>query len=58
MFGLAELTVYHDDLAHATGSSYRPAGDIVAALADMYGAVFGMPAGPDSWARLLQASGR
>jgi len=58
MFGLAELTVHHDDLAHATGSSYRPAGDIVAALADMYGTVFGMPAGPDPWACLLNASGR
>jgi uncharacterized protein (TIGR03083 family) len=58
LFGLAELTVHHDDLGHATGSSYRPAGDIVAALADMYRAVFGMPAGPDPWACLLQASGR
>lgn len=58
MFGLTELTVHHDDLAHATGSSYRPADDIAAALADMHSAVFGMPAGPDRWACLLQACGR
>lgn len=58
MFGLTELTVHHDDLAHAVGSSYRPPGEIVAALADTYSAVFGMPAGPDPWACLLQATGR
>lgn len=58
MFGLTELTVHHDDLAHAIGTSYRPATDIVAALADMYRAVFAMPAGPDPWADLLKATGR
>lgn len=58
MFGLNELAVHHDDLAHAAGSSYRPCGDVVAALATMYRAVHGMPTGPDPWACLLQATGR
>lgn len=58
MFGLVELTVHHDDLANATGSCYRPAGDVVEAMAHMYGAVFGMPAGADPWKCLLRATGR
>jgi uncharacterized protein (TIGR03083 family) len=58
MFGLSELAVHHDDLAHAAGSSYRPCGDVVAALVTMYRAVHGMPTGPDPWACLLQATGR
>jgi uncharacterized protein (TIGR03083 family) len=58
MFGLNELAVHHDDLANATGGSYRPGPDVVAALATMYRAVHGMPPGPDPWACLLQATGR
>lgn len=58
MFGLNELAVHHDDLAHAAGSSYRPRSDVVTALTTMYGAVHGMPAGPNPWACLLQATGR
>jgi uncharacterized protein (TIGR03083 family) len=58
MFGLTELTVHHDDLAHALGGSYQPDGDIVSAVADMYTAVFGLPAGPSLWDRVLRASGR
>lgn len=58
MFGLNELTVHHDDLADALGWRYRPADDVVAALATMYGAVFGLPTGDDPWARLLEATGR
>ena len=52
------LAVHHDDLAHATGTSYRPRDDVVAALVTMYGAIHGMPTGPDPWACLLQATGR
>lgn len=58
MFGLVELTVHHDDLAEATGGSYRPGGDTVAAMVDVYGVVSGVPAGPDPWSCLLQATGR
>ena len=58
MFGLNELAVHHDDLAHAAGGSYRPRREVVAALATMYGAVHGMSSGPDPWASLLQATGR
>ena len=58
MFGLNELAVHHDDLAHAVGGSYRPRREVVAALTAMHRAVNGMPTGPDPWACLLQATGR
>jgi uncharacterized protein (TIGR03083 family) len=58
MFGLNELAVHHDDLAHALGGSYQPAAHIASALASMYGAVFGLPAGPTPWDRVLRATGR
>lgn len=58
MFGLVELTVHHDDLAHAAGSGYRPDSHVVAAVVGMYRAVFGMPAGSDPWTCLLRATGR
>lgn len=58
MFGLNELAVHHDDLAHAYGRCYRPADEIVTALVTMYDAVFGLPPEGDPWARLLQATGR
>jgi uncharacterized protein (TIGR03083 family) len=40
MFGLNELAVHHDDLAHAAGDSYRPAEQVVQALVSRYSAVF------------------
>jgi uncharacterized protein (TIGR03083 family) len=58
MFGLNELAVHHDDLAHAVGSSYRPDQEVLAVLAEMYDTVFGLPEGQDPWTRLLQATGR
>lgn len=58
MFGLTELVVHHDDLARACGGSHRPADHIVSALADMYGAVFGLRAGSRHWQGLLEATGR
>lgn len=60
MFGLNELAVHHDDLAHAAGGSRRPAEEIVSALAAMYDAVFGLPAPADGdpWNRLSLATGR
>jgi uncharacterized protein (TIGR03083 family) len=58
MFGLNELALHHDDLAQARGERYRPAPEVVAALATMYEAVFGLPDGEDPWDRLLRATGR
>lgn len=58
MFGLVELAVHHDDHAHATGGSYRPDEEFVAAMVGMYDTVFGVPAGPDPWTCLLRATGR
>jgi hypothetical protein len=58
MFGLNELAIHHDDVAHAASGTYRPPGEVVTALADMYDAVFGLPPGTDAWSRLLQATGR
>jgi uncharacterized protein (TIGR03083 family) len=58
MFGLNELAVHQDDLAQAAGGSYRPEGEVVVALATMYGRVFGLPDGDDLWTRLLTATGR
>jgi uncharacterized protein (TIGR03083 family) len=58
MFGLNELAVHHDDLAHACGNTYRPTDEVVTALATVYDVVFGLPPGDDSWARLLAATGR
>jgi uncharacterized protein (TIGR03083 family) len=58
MFGLVELTIHHDDLAHATGGSYRPSSAVAAAMAGTYHAIFGLPSGSDPWAFLLRATGR
>ena len=60
MFGLNELAVHHDDLAHAAGESYRSTEQVVQALVSVYSAVFGLPASPkeDRWACLLLATGR
>lgn len=58
MFGLNELAVHHDDLADAVGERRRPDDEVVRALAEVYGAVFGLPPGDDSWERLLAATGR
>jgi len=58
MWGLSELTVHHDDLAHAIGSSYRPGDFIVAALVAMKEAVDGFEAGDDPWLDYLRSTGR
>lgn len=58
MWGLSELTVHHDDLAHAIGTSYRPGDSIVTALVTMKEAVDGFHAGDDPWLDYLRSTGR
>lgn len=58
MWGLSELTVHHDDLAHAVGTSYRPGDSIVSALVTMKEAVDGFHAGDDPWLDYLHSTGR
>jgi len=58
LWGLSELTVHHDDLADAMGSSYRPSDAIVAALAAMKQAIDGFDAGGDPWLAYLRSTGR
>jgi hypothetical protein len=58
IWGLSELTVHHDDLAHAIGTSYRPGDSIVTALVTMKDAVDGFHAGDDPWLDYLRSIGR
>jgi uncharacterized protein (TIGR03083 family) len=59
LFGLNELAVHHDDIAHATGTLYRPGADVVEALALVWNrALDGLPAARDPWIGILRASGR
>jgi len=58
MWGLSELAVHHDDLADATGGSYRPGDPIVAALVAMKQAVDGFHVGDDPWLEYLRSTGR
>jgi uncharacterized protein (TIGR03083 family) len=58
LWGLSELTVHHDDLADAMGSSYRPSDAIVAALGAMKQAIDGFDAGGDPWLAYLRSTGR
>lgn len=58
MFGLSELVVHHDDLAAATGHSFRPADEIVTALAAMRTAAGGLADGTDTWLAVLRGTGR
>jgi uncharacterized protein (TIGR03083 family) len=58
MWGLGELAVHRDDLADATGSSYRPSDLIVAALVAMKQAIDGFRAGDDQWLDYLRSTGR
>jgi hypothetical protein len=58
MWGLSELTVHHDDLAHAIGSRYRPSDHIVTALVTMKETVDGFKAGDDPWLDYLRSTGR
>jgi uncharacterized protein (TIGR03083 family) len=58
MWGLSELTVHHDDLAHAFGTSYRPSDSIVTALVAMKEAIDGFHAGGDPWLDYLRSTGR
>lgn len=58
MWGLSELTVHHDDLAHATGTSYRPGDSIVTALVVMKEAIDGFHAEDDPWLDYLRSTGR
>jgi uncharacterized protein (TIGR03083 family) len=58
MWGLSELTVHHDDLAQAIGTSYRPGDSIVTALIAMKEAVDGFHAGCDPWLDYLRSTGR
>ncbi len=52
------LAVHHDDLADATGGSYRPGDPIVAALVAMKQAVDGFHVGDDPWLEYLRSTGR
>ena len=58
MWGLSELTVHHDDLAQAIGTSYRPGDSIVTALVTMKDAVDGFRAADDPWLDYLRSTGR
>ena len=58
IWGLSELTVHHDDLADATGTSYRPGDPVVAALVAMKEATDGFDAGEDLWLDYLRSTGR
>ena len=58
MWGLSELAVHHDDLADATGGSYRPGDPIVAALVAMKQAVDGFHVRDDPWLEYLRSTGR
>jgi hypothetical protein len=58
IWGLSELAVHHDDLADATGTSYRPSDPVVAALVEMKEAIDGFHGGDDSWLDYLRSTGR
>lgn len=58
IWGLSELAVHHDDLADATGTSYRPGDAVVAALVGMKEAIDGFHAGDDAWLEYLRSTGR
>lgn len=58
MWGLSELAVHHDDLADATGTSYRPNDLVVAALVGMKEAIDGFHRGGDPWLDYLRSTGR
>ena len=58
IWGLSELTVHHDDLADAIGTSYRPTDSIVAALVAMKEAIDGFHVGDDPWMDYLGSTGR
>jgi uncharacterized protein (TIGR03083 family) len=58
IWGLSELAVHHDDLADATGTSYRPSDPVVAALVGMKEAIDGFHAVDDSWLDYLRSTGR
>jgi uncharacterized protein (TIGR03083 family) len=59
-WGLSELAVHHDDIAHAGGSGYRPSDDAIQVIVTSYGPLSrGMPdADADRWEWILRASGR
>jgi len=58
IWGLGELAVHHDDLADATGASYRPGDAVVAALVAAKEATDGFQAGSDPWLDYLRSAGR
>jgi uncharacterized protein (TIGR03083 family) len=58
MWSLSELAVHHDDLAAATGASYRPPDLIVTALVAMKEAIDGFRAEDDLWLAYLRSTGR
>jgi uncharacterized protein (TIGR03083 family) len=59
-FLLNELAIHHDDLAAASGSSYRPPEPVVEVLSKVYTALrwWRGKKSPDPWARILFSSGR
>lgn len=59
IFGLADLTIHHDDVAVASGARYRPPEATVGLLVDVWSQRFGGgPEGDDAWEWILRASGR
>jgi uncharacterized protein (TIGR03083 family) len=59
-FLLTDIAIHHDDLAAATGGSYRPSDAAVEAIARAFAARgwFDTSEMADMWARIIAASGR
>jgi uncharacterized protein (TIGR03083 family) len=58
LFGLNELAVHHYDVTAPFGPGYRPPEPVLALLVGMHERVNGMPAGGDTWPRILAQTGR
>lgn len=59
IFGLADLSIHHDDVAVAAGGRYRPPNSTVDLLVEVWIQRFGGgPEGGDTWEWILRASGR
>lgn len=60
-FGLGELVLHHDDLAHTGGRSYRPEDGVVDVLVPVWANALqriDVSPGDDHWAAIMSASGR